>query len=221
MERPLDAFWEGRLNQVKVALAKNDFEPYVVAGAGAARSLVLDELIPELMREENCKSASFGGSMSLVHSGIYEGVKAVEGLDVLDTYDTSRPRFEVLRIRREALLTDIFLTGINAVTEDGKLVNLDGTGNRVAALSFGPRFVIAVAGRNKVVPGVEEAMHRVKHHAAPVNAMRLERRTPCVKSLRCENCSSPERICNTWTITEKAWPKKRVKVVLVDQELGF
>jgi len=221
MDRPLDVFHQSRLNQAKNALARNNFESFVVSGAGAAKTFILEELIPRLMREESCRVASFGGSMSLVHSGIYEGVKAVEGLEVLDTYDTSRPRFEVLRVRREALLADIFLTGINAVTEDGKLVNLDGTGNRVAAMAFGPRFVIAVAGRNKLVPTVEDAMRRVKDLAAPLNAMRLDRKTPCTKTMHCEDCTSPERICNTWAITEKSWPKNRIKVVLVDQELGF
>ncbi|BBD09080.1 lactate utilization protein [Desulfovibrio ferrophilus] len=221
MDKPLDAFHEGRLNQLKKALARNNFEPYIVSGAGAARTLVVDELLPRMMQDEHVKSASFGGSMTLVHSGIYEGVKAVPELEVLDTYDTSVPRFEVLNIRRKALLSDVFLTGTNAITEDGRLVNLDGTGNRVAALAFGPRFVIVVVGRNKIVPNLDAAFARIKDHAAPVNSMRLDRKTPCVKTLRCENCTSPERICNTWAITEKSWPKNRIKVILIDQELGF
>ncbi|MBU1003735.1 MAG: lactate utilization protein [Proteobacteria bacterium] len=221
MDKPLETFREGRLNQLKKALARNNFEPYVVSGAGAARTLVLEQLLPKMMEEEHVKSASFGGSMTLVHSGIYEGIKALGGLEVLDTYDTSIPRYEVLNLRRKALLSDVFLTSANAITEDGRLVNLDGTGNRVAALAFGPRFVIVVAGRNKVVPDLDAAFARVRNHAAPVNSMRLDRKTPCVKTLRCENCTSPERICNTWSITEKAWPKNRIKVILVDQELGF
>jgi len=221
MDKPLETFHEGRLQQLKKALARNNFEPYVVSGAGAARALIVDELLPRLMEEDKVRSASFGGSMTLVHSGIHEAIKAVPGLEVLDTYDPSIPRYEVLAMRRRALTSDLFLTSANAVTEDGRLVNLDGTGNRVAALAFGPRFVIVVAGRNKIVPNLEAAFARIKDVAAPVNCMRLDRKTPCVKTLRCENCSSPERICNTWSITEKSWPKNRIKVVLVDQELGF
>lgn len=221
MDKPLEVFHEGRLNQLKKALARNNFEPYVVSGAGAARTLVLETLLPALMEQEKARSVSFGGSMTLVHSGIHEGVKAMPDLEVLDTYDPAIPRYEVLAMRRRALSSDVFLTSANAVTEDGRLVNLDGTGNRVAALAFGPRFVIVVVGRNKVVPTLDDAFARIRNHAAPLNSMRLDRKTPCVKTLRCENCTSPERICNTWTITEKSWPKGRVKVVLVDQELGF
>ena len=116
---------------------------------------------------------------------------------------------------------DVFITGVNAVTENGKLVNLDGTGNRVAALAFGPRHVIVLAGRNKVVADEAAARERVRNWAAPANAARLERKTPCVKTLHCEDCSSPDRICNVWSITEKSWPKGRIKIVLVDEDLGF
>lgn len=221
MDKPLETFHEGRLNQLKKALARNNFEPHAVSGAGAARTLVVEELLPGMMRDEHVKSASFGGSMTLVHSGIYEGVKTVAGLEVMDTYDTSIPRYEVLALRRKALLSDVFLMSSNAITEDGRLVNLDGTGNRVAALAFGPRFVIVVAGRNKIVPDLHAAFARIKNHAAPLNNMRLDCKTPCIKTLHCENCTSPDRICNTWSITEKSWPKNRIKVVLVDQELGF
>ncbi|WP_461208851.1 lactate utilization protein [Desulfocurvus sp. DL9XJH121] len=221
MDNPVAAYNEARLNRMKKALARNNFEPYVVAGAGAAKALVLDELLPRLMEEEKVKSVSFGGSMTLVHTGIYEGIKAVEGLEVLDTYDTGKRRYEVLAMRRKALTVDLFLCGANAITERGRIVNLDGTGNRVAAMAFGPRFVVVVAGRNKLVPNLTAAFERVRNYAAPLNCMRLERKTPCVKTMRCEDCTAPDRICNTWSITEKSWPKNRIKVILVDQELGL
>ena len=95
------------------------------------------------------------------------------------------------------------------------------TGNRVAGITFGPRNVIILAGRNKVVPDLEDAMLRVKNYAAPANAMRLDKKTPCVKTSICEECRSPERICNTWTITEKSFPKGRIKVVLINEDLGL
>lgn len=221
MENPIAAWNEARLNRMKKALAKNNFEPYVVAGASAAKALVMDELLPKLIEEEKTRSASFGGSMTLVHSGIYDAVKAVDGLEVLDTYDKSGPAYETIATRRKSLTADVFLTSTNAVTESGQLVNLDGTGNRVAALAFGPRFVIVVAGRNKIVPDMDAAMQRIRNYAAPINSRRLNRKTPCVKTLRCEDCNSPDRICNTWAITEKSWPKNRIKVVLVDQDMGF
>ena len=119
------------------------------------------------------------------------------------------------------LLADLFITGTNAVTETGKLVNLDMTGNRVASITFGPKNVILLVGRNKVVPDLEDAMLRVKNYTAPVNAMRLDMKTPCVSTSFCEECKSPSRICNTWTITEKSFPKGRNKIVLINADLGI
>ena len=107
------------------------------------------------------------------------------------------------------------------MTEEGQLVNLDMIGNRIGALTFGPKSVVVLVGRNKIVADVEEAMYRIKNFVAPANAMRLDMKTPCVKTSYCEECSSPKRICNTWTITEKSFPKGRVKVVLINEELGL
>jgi hypothetical protein len=107
------------------------------------------------------------------------------------------------------------------VTETGQLVNLDMYGNRIAAITFGPKHVIILVGRNKIVADMEEAVSRIKNYAAPVNAMRLGKKTPCAKSGLCEDCKSPDRICNTWTITEKSFPKGRVKIVLINEDLGF
>lgn len=221
MDNPLDFYRSGRLRQAARALEQNNFEAHLAADAAEAKALVMDSLIPALVRDFGAKSAAFGGSMTLAHSGIYEAVKACPELRVLDTYDTSAPQYERIQLRRQALLTDIFLTGTNAVTADGKLANLDGTGNRVAAITFGPKHVIVVAGRNKIAPDLNAAMYRIRDVAAPVNAMRLDRKTPCAKTLRCEDCSAPDRICNTWVITEKSYPKGRIKVVLVNQDLGF
>jgi hypothetical protein len=119
------------------------------------------------------------------------------------------------------MLVDLYLTGTNAVTEDGQLVNLDMIGNRVAAITFGPRKVVVVVGRNKVVPDLETAMYRIKDYAAPANTMRLDMKTPCVKTSVCADCSSPARICNYWTITEKSFPKHRIAVILINEDLGL
>jgi len=116
---------------------------------------------------------------------------------------------------------DLFVTGTNAVTETGMLVNLDMIGNRVAALTFGPKSVIVLAGRNKIVPDLEEAMMRVKNFAAPANVMRLGMKTPCAKTSYCEECKSKDRICNSWAITEKSFPKGRIKIVLINEDLGL
>ena len=94
-------------------------------------------------------------------------------------------------------------------------------GNRVAGIAFGPKHVIIMVGRNKIVPDLEEAMFRIKNYAAPVNTMRLDKKTPCARTSCCEDCKSPDRICNTWTITEKSFPKGRIKIVLINEDLGF
>jgi L-lactate utilization protein LutB len=128
---------------------------------------------------------------------------------------------DMLERRRRALLVDLFITGTNAVTETGKLVNLDMIGNRVAGITFGPKHVIVIVGRNKIVPDIEDAMLRIKNFAAPANSMRLDKKTPCVKTSMCEECRSIDRICNNWTITEKSFPKGRIKVVLINEDLGL
>jgi len=140
---------------------------------------------------------------------------------VLDAYQKGLTPEEMIELRRRSLLVDLFITGTNAVTETGKLVNLDMIGNRVAGLTFGPKNVIVLAGRNKVVPDIEDAMLRVKNYVAPANAMRLDKKTPCVKTSICEECRSVDRICNTWTITEKSFPKGRIKIVLINEDLGL
>jgi hypothetical protein len=142
-------------------------------------------------------------------------------MKVLDTYDKNISREEGLERRRQALLADLFICGTNAITDSGKLVNLDMIGNRVAALTFGPKHVIVLAGRNKIVEDVDAAVARIKNFAAPVNTRRLDKKTPCVATSYCQDCNSPDRICNVWTITEKCFPKGRVKVILINDDLGF
>jgi hypothetical protein len=159
--------------------------------------------------------------MTFTDAGLYKALKARRGIEVLDTFDKKKPRKELQELRRQALLVDLFITGTNAVTETGQLVNLDMYGNRVGAITFGPKYVVILVGRNKVVPDLEEAMFRIKNYAAPVNAMRLDKKTPCVKTSHCEECRSPGRICNTWAITEKSFPKGRIKVVLINEDMGF
>ena len=159
--------------------------------------------------------------MTLSATGICDYFKENGAYQVIDTFDRTVSREEMIEQRRRALLTDLFLTGTNAVTESGQLVNLDMIGNRVGGITFGPRHVIILLGRNKLTVDLDEAMFRIKNYAAPVNAMRLGMKTPCVKTAICEECKSPQRICNTWSITEKSFPKGRIKIVLINEDLGF
>lgn len=217
MDNPIATYWKIHMERVKEALEDNNFEVYTVDRAEDARQLVLETLIPAT----GAQSVSFGGSVTVASTGIYKAIKQLPNLRVLDTCDWSVPREEMLERRRQSLHVDLFITSTNAVTESGVLVNLDMVGNRVAALTFGPKHVILVVGRNKITPDVEQAMHRTRNYAAPVNVMRLNKKTPCAKTAYCGDCKSPDRICNTWTITEKSFPKGRVKIVLVNEDLGF
>jgi len=217
MDNPIKDYWHTRLQVVKKKLETNNFEVHVVNGAEDAKNLVAETLLPELAPT----SISWGGSLTFTATGLYDQLKTRTDVKVLDTYDKNIPREESLERRRQALLTDLFITGTNAITESGKLVNLDMFGNRVGAIAFGPRHVIILAGRNKIVPDVDAAVQRIKNYAAPVNTRRLDKKTPCATTGFCEDCSSPDRICNTWVITEKSFPKARIKIVLINDELGF
>lgn len=217
MEKPIDQYWLMRLTEVKTVLEGNHFEVFLAADSTEAGRILLDEIIPR----SGAGTVSWGGSMTYIGSGLYEKVRQVPNLDIIDTYRKGMSPEEMVELRRKALLTDLFITGTNALTETGKLVNLDMIGNRVAAITFGPRCVVILVGRNKIVPDIEDAMFRVKNYAAPVNAMRLDKKTPCVKTSFCQDCNSPDRICNTWTITEKSHPKGRVKIILINEDLGF
>jgi hypothetical protein len=218
MEKPAEFYWSLRLEEVKSALMKNNFEAFVAKDAANVKEIVENELLPAMKP----KSISWGGSMTFMSSGIYDSLKNSKDYEILDTYDRKRyTQEEVAERRRQALLTDLFITGTNAITEAGHLINLDMIGNRVGAITYGPKNVIILAGRNKIVADLDDAMYRIKNHAAPVNAMRLDMKTPCVKSGRCADCKSPARICNSWTITEKSFPKGRIKVVLINQDMGI
>jgi hypothetical protein len=198
-------------------LESNNFEVFIADNAREAGRVVMDKILPKLAP----KTISWGGSMTFVASELYDMLKAYPKAEILDTFDKSLSPEESLERRRASLLVDLFVTGTNAVTRSGELVNLDMIGNRVAGITFGPRNVVVIVGRNKVVEDLEAAIERIKEYAAPVNAMRLNKKTPCAKTGVCEECKSPERICNSWTITEKSFPKGRIKVVLVNENLGL
>lgn len=217
MYEPIESYWKVRLNDVKEAMNANNFDAVVVDSAVEAKTMVLEKIIPET----GAKTVSWGGSLTFVATGIYDVLKERSDIDVLDTFAKELTAEDMLERRRQSLLVDLFITGSNAVTETGQLVNLDMFGNRVGAITFGPRHVVILVGRNKIVTDLDEAMFRIKNYAAPVNTMRLNKKTPCRKTSYCEECKSPDRICNTWTITEKSFPKGRVKVILINEDMGF
>lgn len=217
MSASIDKYYLARLTDLAAALEKNHFNAVLCDNKAQARKLVLNELIPKIKP----KTAAFGGSGTVESLEIPEALMKNPDIDVIDTFDKKLTLEEKYERRRQSLLVDLYFLGANAITEDGRLVNLDCYGNRVGALTFGPKNVIVVAGRNKLVADLSEAMNRIVNYAAPVNAIRLNRKTPCVKTSRCQDCSSPDRICNVWTVHEKCQPPGRINVVLINQDLGF
>jgi L-lactate utilization protein LutB len=218
MNQHLQQYWKLRLEKCQKSLASNNFGAYLANDHKDAKRIVMEEILPGI----GPKSASWGDSMTLHATGILEEIKQSPAIDVVETFAGNVPREELIERRRQALLTDLFFTGSNAVTETGKLVNLDMIGNRTGAITFGPLNVVIVVGRNKIVPDVAAAMQRIKSCAAPANAIRHPGlKTPCIKTACCMDCKSPDRICNTWTITEKSFPKKRISVVLINEDLGL
>jgi hypothetical protein len=195
------------------ALVKNNFTAsYVPTREEAAAKLL--ELIPA------GATIGFGGSVTLGELGIIKKLEA-RGDNVLDWLKPGLSPQEVRAIRRQHLLADVYLSGTNAVTLDGKLVNVDATGNRVGAMLFGPDKVFIVVGVNKIVKDVAEAENRVKIWASPPNNKRLGYPNPCAQTGVCVDCQGPSRICNITTIMHKKPRLTDVHVIVVGENLGL
>ncbi len=165
---------------------------------------------------------SVGGSMSLFESGIIEMLRNGD-YDFLDRYEMGLTPEDITDIYLKSFSVDAYFMSSNAITEKGELYNVDGNGNRVAALVYGPKSVIIVAGYNKIVRDLEEAKRRVCEIAAPANATRLHLDTPCAHTGKCADCKGDSRICAISVVTSKQMPKfkDRIKVILVGEELGY
>ena len=171
-----------------------------------------------LNREIDGTTVGCGGSMTLRELGLYESLGAHNEL-----HYHSLPGVNSAEEMGKAAAADVYLLSANAIAENtGEILNIDGTGNRVASSLFGHRKVYLVAGRNKVSPDYDSALWRLRNVVAPKNAQRLGRKTPCAaKGDRCYNCDSPERICNGLVVLYKKMRAMDMEVVLIDQELGY
>lgn len=166
-------------------------------------------------------SVTWGGSMTIRDMGLTKALHNKEGLDIWDR-DLAPSREEAQEIYRRAFYADYYLSSVNAMSEDGEIVNIDGNGNRVAAITFGPKRVILVVGINKVAQNLDAAISRARSLAAPVNMMRFaELNTPCKNDGMCHDCKSPDSICNYIQIMRNSHPVGRHIVVIVGEELGY
>ncbi len=198
--------------KVAEALNKRYFEAYYCPDRAAALEKIL-ELIPQ------DHVVSWGGAATVDELGVKEALRQ-RGQAVIDR-DTAKDAQERQQMLKQALTCDTFLMGSNAISADGQLVNIDGTGNRVAALCFGPTQVVVVAGMNKVAGDLDGAMRRAREVAAPMNAQRFPLKTPCVANGLCGDCKGPDSICAQIVTTRLCKPAGRIKVVLVGEDLGF
>ncbi|MDO7787158.1 lactate utilization protein [Desulforamulus aquiferis] len=201
------------VNQVIEALNKNNFN----AKYCATEETAINEVIS--LTPAN-STVGMGGSFTVQQLGLSE-ILADRGCQVLDHNKPGLSPEEALELRRRQLVCDVFLTGTNAVTLDGQIVNRDGIGNRVAAMIFGPKRVIIIVGINKIVSNVDEAIKRIETIAAPMNNKRLNKANPCIKTGQCMNCQGPSRICNVTTILSKKPMLTDTHIIIVGNELGF
>ena len=195
------------------ALEKRNMTAYYCENIEVCRQKVL-ELVPA------GSVISWGGSMTIHECGVPQALKDRGDCEVLDRslYTTPEQQKE---FAVKTFQSDYFLMSTNAITLDGELVNIDGYGNRVASLIYGPEHVIIIAGMNKVVPDVKQGFDRVRNIASPPNTIRLSKDTPCAKTGKCGNCMSPDCICNQIVVTRRSRDKQRIIVILVNDNLGF
>ncbi|MCW4039007.1 MAG: lactate utilization protein [Candidatus Bathyarchaeota archaeon] len=202
-----------RVERTVNALKENGFEAVYASTRTDALQEVLNRVPTDAL-------VGVGGSITVRELGLIDALNQ-RGHQVAEHWSSDLSPDERMAIRRQQLTSDVFLTSSNAITESGHLVNVDGAGNRVAAMIFGPKKVIVVAGVNKIVKNLEAALDRVNNVAAPMNAKRLNRKTPCAVTGQCTDCRSPERICNVTTIINRKPGRTDVTVLLVGEELGY
>lgn len=205
-------YYEKRGQLLVKNLQSRHFEAWYCEDAATALAKAL-ELIPE------GSTVGWGGSLTAEQIGLIDAVRK-GNYQALDRASCRTPE-ERTALFKQALLADVFLTGANALSMDGQMVNIDGTGNRVAAIVYGPESVIVVAGMNKVTDTLESAVTRARTIAAPMNKQRFPNQTPCEVTGSCADCKSPECICNQILITRNCRPAGRIKFILVGEDLGL
>lgn len=212
MDSNVKWFVETKVAKTIEALEKNNMNGYFAKSNGE----VID-IIKGLVTKGDVVAC--GGSVTLFETGVIDYLRNGD-FKFLDRHKDITPE-ERKALYRESFSANAYFASSNAVTEDGHLYNVDGTGNRVAAIIYGPDKVILVCGINKIVKDVDDAIKRNRYVSAPINAKRLDRRTPCAKVGYCMDCKSPDRICREYTLIKSQSEKGRIHVIFVDENLGY
>ena len=206
------AYFEKRGQILVKNLRNRHFDAWYCDTKEDALAKVL-ELIPEGAK------IGWGGVLSAQQIGLFDALRA-GNYNLLDR-DLCQTQEEREQMMKDALFADVFLTGANGLSLDGQMVNIDGTGNRVGAIIYGPKKVIVIAGMNKVCDTLEEAVKRAREVAAPLNMMRFMKETPCAATGKCGDCKAEGCICNQIVITRHCRPVGRIQFVLVGEQLGL
>ena len=213
MEQWEQWFQEKQVERTINALKKNNFEALFVRDSKAAFEEVMKR-IPD------GATVGIGGSVTLTQLGLQEALEK-RGIHLIWPFQQAKNEEERLRLTQKSFSADVFLSSTNAITEDGKLFNVDASGNRVGAMFIGPKKTIILTGVNKIVKDLQAAEKRVREWVAPQNIKRLNRRTPCVETGVCADCSSPDRICNIYVTLAKKPARMEMVVILVGEKLGI
>lgn len=212
MATPKETFFENQAATIIKKLNLRKMEGYYCRNVEEAKAKML-ELIGS-----SSKSVAYGGSMTLDENGFKDSVKSAgHDLIIRENYKTDE---EIKELKAKQINADFFLTSTNAITIDGELVNIDGRGNRLAYLIYGPENVIVIAGMNKVVPNVEDGIRRIRNMATPPNCNRLDCKTPCATTGKCGDCFT-DSICCQFVVTRMSRVPNRIKVILVGETLGY
>ena len=204
---------EVKINRTLEALRKNNMEGFFIN--------THEELISKIeeLVEPNSK-VSFGGSVTLFETKVMQHLRSGR-YELLDRYKEGLTQEEIKKIFRESFFCDAYFTSTNAITEEGELYNVDGNGNRVAAMLFGPEKVILVVGVNKIVKNIDEAVIRNREISAPANAKRLNKMTPCTKVGYCVDCKGSDKICREFTVISSQGNKDRIHVIFINDNIGY
>jgi len=212
MEQWEQWYQEKQVERTINALKKNNFEALFVSDSKGAVEEVMKR-IPDGV------TVGIGDSVTLGQIGLLDAL-GNRKIRLIWPFSQTKTQ-EIHKLIQKSFSSDVFLSSTNAITEDGKLFNVDGVGNRVGAMFIGPQRVIIVCGTNKIVKDIEAAEKRVREWAAPMNAKRLNKKTPCAKTGVCSDCSSPGRTCNIYVTLGKKPRRTDVAVILVGEKLGI
>lgn len=212
MATPRELYYEKRGKLLVKNLISRHFDAYYCADRKEALAKAM-ELIPE------GASVGWGGSMSAVELGLLDAVRS--GNYVALDRENAKTQDERDQLAKDCLSADVFITGANAMSMDGQMVNIDGTGNRVAAIIYGPKQVLVIVGMNKVCDSLEDAVRRARTIASPMNKQRFNNETPCAITGTCADCKSEGCICNQIVITRHCRPVGRIQFLVVGEDLGF